>query len=124
MAVALLLPASVAAGEVTIGSGGSYPLSQQFSYLVDASQTLTLEDLQQPAQQARFQPLAAGGPGANFGFNTAAIWLRVTLRPAADTPRDWLLEVAYPPLDYLDLYAPGAGGYVRQTAGDHLPFST
>jgi hypothetical protein len=37
-----------------------------------------------------------------------------------------LLELAYPPLDHLDLYVPDAGGeyqLVRQT-GDALPFAT
>ena len=70
------------------------------------------------------QPLVHHHARRFFGFNTAAIWLRVTLDTAASAPRNWLLEVAYPPLDHLDLYTPGADGYLRQSAGDHLPFSS
>ena len=43
---------------------------------------------------------------------------------ASDAPRDWLLEIAYPPLDHLVLFTPGHDGYVRQEAGDHLPFAS
>ena len=124
MALALLLPVDSCAGDVGIGTGGSYPLSQEFSYLIDPTDKLALEDVLQPAQQVRFQPLSVSGPGANFGFTSAAIWMRITLHTTAATPPDWLLEVAYPPLDHLDLFVPGASGYQRQAAGDHLPFAS
>lgn len=123
LALALLV-SDGAAADVQIGSAGSYPLSHEFSYLIDPTDQLTLRDVTQPAMQARFEPLLVTGPGANFGFNTAAIWLRVTLQTGPEAPRDWLLEVAYPPLDHLDLYSPGPAGYLRQEAGDHLPFSS
>jgi PAS domain S-box-containing protein len=119
-----LLVSDGAAADVKIGAASSYPLSHEFSYLIDPTDQLTLRDVTQPAMQARFEPLRVTGPGANFGFNTAAIWLRVTLQTGAEAPSDWLLEVAYPPLDHLDLYSPGPGGYLRQQAGDHLPFSS
>jgi PAS domain S-box-containing protein len=112
------------AADVRVGTAGSYPLSHEFSYLIDPSQKLTLDDIAQPATQARFRPLRPVGSGPNFGFDTAAIWLRVSLDAAAGAPRHWLLEVAYPPLDHLELYVPGPGGYTKQEAGDHLPFSS
>lgn len=107
-----------------IGSESSYSLSREFSYLIDPTDRLALTDIVQPAVQARFQPLQPTGPGASFGFDTAAIWLRLTLDTAPDAPRDWLLEIAYPPLDHLVLFTPGPDGYVRQEAGDHLPFAS
>ena len=112
------------AADVRIGNATSYSLSHEFSYLIDPSQQLTLDNIAQPATQARFQPLRPVGSGPNFGFDTAAIWLRVTVDAAADAPRTWLLEVAYPPLDHLQLYVPGPGGYAMQEAGDHLPFAS
>lgn len=122
--LSLLMFHGQAAADVRIGTASSYPLSHEFSYLIDPTEKLTLQDLAQPAVQARFQLLRPTGPGANFGFNTSAIWLRITLDTAADAPRDWLLEVAYPPLDHLELFTPGPHGYVRQAAGDHLPFDS
>ncbi len=65
------------------------------------------------------------GHGANFGFTSSAIWLRVQLKAAPSAAADWLLELAYPPLDRVDLFAPGAGSaYQQQTGGDLLPFAT
>ena len=120
----LVIPLGALASGVKVGSDHSYPLSHEFSYLIDPTDKLTVQDVLKPAVQARFQPLLPEKPGPNFGFNTAVIWLRVTLDTAATAPRDWLLEVAYPPLDHLDLYTPGADGYLRQSAGDHLPCSS
>ena len=120
---ALLLPLAAAGGDITIGTRGSYPLSDGFTYLEDPDQNLSLDAVLEPPQQARFQALSGTGAGANFGFRRAAIWLRVTLRTAADTPPDWLLEVAYPLLDHVALYTPTGSGYQRQETGDRLPFS-
>ncbi|MES3003947.1 MAG: 7TM-DISM domain-containing protein, partial [Pseudomonadota bacterium] len=96
------------AGEITVGTDASYPLSRSFEYLEDKDGQLKLDDILQPAQQARFRPVAQSGPGANFGLTDSAIWLRVTLRTSTITQPDWLLEVAYPPLDQIELYAPDA----------------
>ena len=50
-----------------------------------------------------------------------AIWLRARLAVPAGAPRAWLLEVAYPPLDRVELYVPDAqGNHVRTVAGDTL----
>ena len=64
---ALLLPLAAAGGNVTIGTRGSYPLSDGFTYLEDPDQNLSLDAVLQPAQQARFQPLSGTGAGVNFG---------------------------------------------------------
>ena len=120
---ALLPPLTAAGGDITIGTKGSYPLSDGFTYLEDPDQKLSLDAVLQPAQQARFQPMSGTGAGANFGFRRAAIWLRVTLRTAADAPSDWLLELAYPLLAHVELYTPTGSGYQRQETGDRLSFS-
>ena len=124
VALALLLPMAVSAAEVRIGTDGSYPLSREFSYFEDPDGKLTFEDVREPELQSRFAPLSSNSPGANFGITGSAIWLRITLRTASDTPAPWLLEVAYAPLGNLELYTPGATGYVRQTAGVSQPFTS
>ena len=104
--------------EVAIGGEGRYALSRSFFYLEDASGELVLADLLKPEAQARFQPVPQTGPATNFGLTRSAIWLRVTLRAAPDAPPDWMLELAYPPLDRLELYAPdGKGGFSRSSGG-------
>ena len=52
------------------------------------------------------QPVADSATATNFGLTSDAIWMRVDLRLAAGAPRDWLLQVAYPPLDSAQLYVP------------------
>jgi PAS domain S-box-containing protein len=117
-------PEAGTGSETAIGNEGSYALSRSFTYLQDASGELALADLLKPDAQARFQPVAQSGSATNFGLTSAAIWLRVTLRTAPGAPTDWMMELAYPPLDRVELYAPdGKGGFIRQVGGDLLPFA-
>lgn len=116
--------AAATTGELSVGAEDSYTLSRSFMVLEDKSARLTLDDILKPEAQAGFRPVAQAGPGANFGLTPSAIWLRIRLRTSADTPADWLLEVAYPPLDRLELYSPGPdAGFLRQLAGDQQPFA-
>lgn len=110
-------------GSAAIGTRDSYVLSGSFTYIEDASAALTLEDVHKPEVQARFKPVPQGATATNFGTTNSAIWLRVLLQTGPDTPRRWLLELAYPPLDRLDLYlSKPDGGFAHQSGGDSLPF--
>jgi hypothetical protein len=52
-------------------------------------------------------PVPAGqGDAINLGYRKGALWLRFSLAPEPGAPTDWLLEVAYPSLDHVDLYLP------------------
>jgi PAS domain S-box-containing protein len=111
-------------GELAIDSEESYYLTPSFMWLEDKGAALTLDDVLKPLTQAAFQPVPQTGPGANFGFTSSAIWLRIVLRASPAAPRDWLLELAYPPLDRLELFSPdGAAGFERQLGGDLQPFA-
>ncbi len=111
-------------GEVAIGGGDSYAISRSFSYLEDAGGELTLADILKADTQARFQPVPQSGSATNFGLTSSAIWLRVNLRADRNAPADWMLELAYPPLDRVELYSPdGKGGFTPQVGGDLLPFA-
>ncbi|MES2972451.1 MAG: 7TM diverse intracellular signaling domain-containing protein [Pseudomonadota bacterium] len=130
LAAAVLLPVQAQTqaqdqGVLAIGPADSHALSRSFSWLEDPSGKLGLSDVTAPAAQAQFKPVAPASPGANFGLTNSAIWLRVNLLVEAGAPRDWMLELAYPPLDRVDLYAPGAdGAFARQSGGDALPFAS
>lgn len=125
---ALLMPALAPAQDqvVAVGSEDRHSLSGSVQFLEDAGGELKYEDIVLPAQQARFRPAHKSGPGANFGLTSAAIWLRVQVRPEAGTAPDWLLELAYPPLDRVELYVPDAdgSGYQWLLAGDLMPFAS
>ena len=122
--LACWLPAAAWAAEVAVGAAASYPLSREFSYLEDPEGKLSFDEVRQQDQQGKFGPLPEDSPGPNFGITSSAIWLKITLKPTAQAPASWLLEVAYAPLGKLELYTPGAAGYVRQSAGVMLPFAS
>ena len=73
---------------LVLGNGGSYALAPAVSYLRDPGGSLTLDDVLQPAAQARLQPVADSTTATNFGLTPDAIWMRVTLRLATGAPRD------------------------------------
>lgn len=91
--------------------------------LEDPQQALTLADVTGSAQA--FQPPGRFGKGdeaLNFGYSSSAWWLRLELDNPGAAQR-LLLEVGYPSLDRVELYAPGAQGWQRSEAGDLLPFA-
>ncbi|WP_422776427.1 hybrid sensor histidine kinase/response regulator [Pseudomonas mediterranea] len=104
----------------------SLPLGQALQVFEDANGTATLDDVLAEAAAGRFKP--HDKETLNAGYSRSAFWLKIDLhyRPHnVNAQRTWLLELAYPPLDHLDLYLPDASGVyrlVRQT-GDALPFS-
>jgi diguanylate cyclase len=61
-------------------------------------------------------------PHANLGLRSGAVWLWLPLALPADLSGDWLLDVDYPSIDRIDVYALRAGRVLRQAAlGDHVP---
>ncbi|MBI5277054.1 MAG: PAS domain S-box protein [Burkholderiales bacterium] len=112
-----------AGGPLVIGTQDRYDLGQHLAFLEDAGGTLRIEDMAQAA--GRFRPVVAAGPGANFGLTRSAIWLRSELKAGPAIAPGWLLELAYPPLDRVELYAPdGRGGWLKQVGGDLEPYGT
>ncbi len=87
----------------------------------------SIKDVASPALQASFRQHER--EVLNAGYSRSVFWIRLDLeyRPQQESDvRLWLLELAYPPLDHLELYQEdGHGGYqlVRRT-GDALPFAT
>lgn len=112
-------------GELAIDAEDRYGMSRAFTYLEDKGGQLTLEDILRPEAQEAFQRVPQTGPVANFGLTSSAIWLRIKLKASPAAAADWLLEVAYPPLDEIQLFSPGkGGGFERQLGGDLLPFGS
>lgn len=99
----------------------SYPIGASARVLIDESRALDFAAVQK-LDPGRFAVLERDTP--SFGFSRSAFWLRFEVdNPRASTAH-WLLEVGYPPLDFLDLYAPVEGGAIEHSAaGDQRPFS-
>lgn len=116
--------AAMAQPALELPQAGPASLSGALQFLEDKEGGLTLQDILAPDRQAAFRPVPQGGPGANFGLTSSAVWLKATVRAPADQPADWLLELAYPPLDSVEVYSPAPGeGWRRQAGGDSVPFA-
>jgi signal transduction histidine kinase len=86
-----------------------------------------IEDITSTAFESRFQPHQ--NAVFNAGYSRSVHWVRVDLNYRPQTvqgARRWLLEVAYPPLDSLQLYlADGQGGYrLAGDTGDTKPWAS
>ncbi|MBI3527914.1 MAG: diguanylate cyclase [Betaproteobacteria bacterium] len=108
---------------IAIGSGQQQlPLAGKLEVLEDPSRKLTREDAASPEASSRFHKLEVA-TDLNLGYSSSAYWLRFSVLPAQDAPRKWLLEIAYPSLDSVEVFAPDeSGAYVRSEAGDHQRF--
>lgn len=93
-------------------------LSPAVSYLIDEYHSFSLEQaLELPAANWAQGPL-------HFGFSNASYWLRLDLQAASAAQGEWLLEVANPLLDQVDLYLlRGNELYLSQSTGANLPLA-
>jgi PAS domain S-box-containing protein len=113
-----------ASSALTVGQADSYNLSSFFDVLEDPTAALTFDDILKPQTQQAFRPVKPGSTATNFGLTHSAFWLRITLGTQSDTPATWLFEVAYPPLNLLELYSSRLdGGFDHQKGGDLRAFA-
>ncbi|MDF3931241.1 hybrid sensor histidine kinase/response regulator [Pseudomonas citronellolis] len=106
---------------------GQLPLGHEIDVFEDVRGTADIADITSAALAGSFH--RHDRDVLNAGYSRSVYWLRLDLdyRPQeSQDPAHWLLELAYPPLDRLDLYLPdGAGGYrLAQRTGDTLAFSS
>ncbi|NBA97459.1 hybrid sensor histidine kinase/response regulator [Pseudomonas sp. R5(2019)] len=105
----------------------SLPLGRVMQVFEDRDGTATIDQVSSPEIAAQFHRHHADV--LNAGYSTSVFWLRIDLHYVpgqTPTPRNWLLELAYPPLDHLDLYLADDSGTFRlaQRTGDNLPFAS
>lgn len=107
-------------GVVSIGSQDQrLSLDAHVEVLRDRYGSFTYQDVRSsPArEQFRRNPKAS----ISHGFTTDVYWYRLVLQNNANGKRphtDWVLEVDYPPLDFLDIYVTQAGKTLRYRSGD------
>ncbi len=102
------------------------PLGHVMAVLEDADRDATIEDVLALDATGRF--VDHHDDVLNAGYSRSAFWLRVDLHYRVSSPSDrsrWWLELAYPPLDRLEVYLPDAQGdyHLAQESGDAIPFS-
>ncbi|QXI29270.1 hybrid sensor histidine kinase/response regulator [Pseudomonas vanderleydeniana] len=105
----------------------SLPLGRIMQVFEDVSGQAAIADIASPAMAGHFR--RHDKDTLNAGYSQSAFWLKVDLTYKPKDPgvrRTWLLELAYPPMDHIDLYLPDASGEYRlsQRTGDELPFAS
>lgn len=96
-------------------------LGRQLEYLEDPQGSLTIESLLRGEQASAWRQ--SNQDILSFGYTGSTYWIRFNITTEAHTPRDYLLEVAYPVLDYLDVFIFRDGQQVQHYAmGDRQPF--
>ena len=103
----------------------SLPLGRVMQVFEDIGGQATLADIR--ARDDLFKP--HNKDTLNAGYSHSAFWLKVDLsyQPLnTQIHRTWLLELAYPPMDNIDLYLADASGNYRlaERTGDALPFDS
>jgi two-component system, sensor histidine kinase LadS len=113
LALAAVAPAHAVAGH--------YELDTQVEVLRDPEGQWTLDDVRQPPLAQQFEH--GDDEVFNAGYTRVVHWLRVTV-PAEVPAGEWLFEIGYPLLDFVDLYVPQAdGGWRHVETGDQRPFA-
>ncbi|MCH8328211.1 MAG: hypothetical protein IID15_06780 [Candidatus Marinimicrobia bacterium] len=101
-------------------SSDVYELGQHLAYYEDTTGTLTIDEVSSPAHAGKFNNSEEAT--LSLGFSSSAYWLRFTL----DTDQSrlltqditYLLELAYPHYNKVDLYLPDADdGWTVMLAG-------
>ncbi len=110
-------------GESVILSSGPDPwrLGRHAAILTDPTGTLTIDDVSNTPVSGGFVPSSADA--LNFGFSSAAHWLRFTLANHDNQNSDWVLWGPPAPLNNVDLYYRRPGGdFTVKRSGDAVPF--
>lgn len=88
-------------------------------FLEDSRYDLSVDDVK--AKTHEWQAVESNEP--NFGFTESAVWLKVDLSKLDTSSGTWLMELAYPLMDRIELYLPSKVGYTAQLTGDRFVFS-
>ncbi len=81
---------------------GHYKLAPYVYYLQEPDKVLTIEDIVDNSQNLAWQKNEE--EDFNLGFSTKGYWLKVTLNNQDSLIHKWVLEIAYPSLDYVEAY--------------------
>ena len=103
---------------------GEYPLGLHLEILEDPGGELTIEEVSSLEFDSRFIPSLVKVP--NYGFTDSAYWVRFRLDNETRHTEQWLLDVGFANMQYVDLFTPLPDGEeftVKQT-GILRPVST
>ena len=100
---------------------GEYSLGLHLSILEDPTKSLTIDDVRSPDVAEKFLPSQSVSPG--YGFNPSAFWVHTQLERQTTRELVWLLEFAYAPMQWIDVYTISEDGTLRhQRSGSAIAY--
>lgn len=116
--VLLLTNLSGFAQSINLDGFGRIEVRGRLGYIRDADKKLTFDDV----KGLTFAPTNSES-SPNIAFDRSAHWFKMTVTNKLQTTQ-WLLEVAYAPLDQIDFYVQEADGtFMHKVSGDHYPIA-
>jgi hypothetical protein len=104
---------------ILTGKDHEYYLGRDMEFLEDRSGDLSLKDVMASGGWAKSETNIP-----NFGITRSSLWGRIELENTLPG-NAWYFELAYPSIDYVDLYVIGSKGNINEFhTGDRLPFAT
>lgn len=95
-------------------------ITQQTEYFADASNNLTIKDLQNENTQPPWKKPTS--PAPNFGFTADTYWVKIQLNNIGDTDAEYVLKLDYPLMDEVDFYQFHNDQLITHIGGDSFPF--
>ncbi|WP_369602751.1 diguanylate cyclase [Hahella sp. SMD15-11] len=100
-----------------------YNLGPQLVYFEDPSGKINFFDVLFRHNVPFWEPVNQEVP--SFGYSSSTYWFAVEIENPDYAPNDWLLEIAYPVLDWVDVYITEGERMLHQyRVGDHLVFNS
>jgi hypothetical protein len=110
-----------ATNAVVTDESTSIRLGRHLAVLVDESARLTQAGALRAAAEGRFTPSQREIP--SYGLTTDAVWLRLEFDDQRAVPMPLVLELAYAPLDRLELWPDTPADRPLGVVGDSVPFA-
>ncbi|MCE9501180.1 MAG: hypothetical protein K8R21_11890 [Leptospira sp.] len=92
------------------------------SFYEDPTGSLLIDDVSNPGFRNKFANSIK--ESLNFGFTESAIWLRFEVRNEDQSSNDWLLEIGFPVLDQIEIFAKQNEVWIKKEYGDSIPFAS
>lgn len=106
-----------------LSGGNALNLTPYWTVLEDAGQKLTIEDVSAPAFDTRFKKPTQQKESMSFGLTASAVWLRITMQNSTGAELQRMLEIGFPHLHHVELYAPTDHGFQQLVTGHTRPFA-
>ena len=103
---------------------GEYKLGHSLQLLEDPGGSLTIQEVSSLPYSQWFETSAEETP--TFGYSDSAYWVRFRLKNESRLSDQWLLELQFSNMQYVDLYlpSPDGKGFIARQTGVLRPFNT